>query len=64
MADNEGMERNEEAFISAQKQIQLSVTALIARDIWNMSEYFEIMTDVTSYRAAMSGSVIKGKARH
>ena len=53
MADSEGMERNEEAFISAQKQIQLSVKALIARDIWNMSEYFEIMN--TEDRGAVRG---------
>ena len=43
MADTEGLERNEKAFASAQKQIQLTVKALIARDIWDMSEYFEIM---------------------
>lgn len=43
MADSEGLERNEEAFTSAKKQIELTIKALIARDIWDMSEYFEIM---------------------
>lgn len=43
MADSDGVERNEQAFASAKDKIRLTVKALIARDIWNMSEYFEIM---------------------
>ncbi|MEA1897479.1 MAG: peptidase S41, partial [Bacteroidota bacterium] len=54
MADSEGLERNEEAFTSAKKQIGLTIKALIARDIWDMSEYFEIMnTGDDGFRKAM-----------
>ena len=41
-AKNEGLERNDKEFEKSTDEIKLVIKALIARDIWNMSEYYEI----------------------
>ena len=43
MADKEGIARNQVAIKSADTQIRLILKALIARDVWSMSEYFELV---------------------
>ena len=41
-AQNEGLEKNEKEFAKSVNEIKLVIKALIARDIWDMSEYYEI----------------------
>jgi len=41
-AQNEGLEKNEKEFERSVDEIKLVIKALIARDIWDMSEYYEI----------------------
>lgn len=41
-AQNEGLEKNDKEFERSVYEIKLVIKALIARDIWDMSEYYEI----------------------
>jgi len=43
MADEKGIAKNQSAMESTAPQIELILKALIARDIWSMSEYFELV---------------------
>ncbi len=43
MADKKGLPRNESSIESSGDQLKLLIKALIARDIWDMSEYFEML---------------------
>jgi len=42
-AEKEGLEKNEEEFETSKDDIRLITKALIARDLWSTSEYFEIV---------------------
>ena len=42
-ADKEGLEPAQEDIETSEKDIKLLVKALIARDLWDMNEYFQIV---------------------
>ncbi len=44
-AENEKIEKNESEFEQSKEQIKVILKALIARDIWDMSEYYEIVNE-------------------
>ncbi len=43
MADQEKIEFNEEQYNKALPLIKTQLKALIARDLWDMNEYFQVM---------------------
>lgn len=45
LASEEGIEGKDEEIESVDQHVRLILKALIARDIWNMSEYFEIVNE-------------------
>ena len=54
MADNENIEFIEEQFLQSKEFISLQLKALIARDLFEMSEYFEIINEKNmSYQQAL-----------
>ena len=54
-AQNEGLEKNEKEFAKSVNDIKLVIKALIARDIWDMSEYYEIRnTNDKSFHKAVN----------
>ncbi len=54
MATAEKIEFNEEEYNRSKPLIQLQIKALIARDLYEMAEYFQIMNDVNdSYQEAL-----------
>jgi len=44
-AEDEKIEKNEAEFEQSKEQIKIILKALIARDIWDMSEYYEIVNE-------------------
>ena len=44
-AEDEKIEKNESEFEQSKEQIKMILKALIARDIWDMSEYYEIVNE-------------------
>ena len=44
-AEDEKIEKNETEFKQSKEQIKIILKALIARDIWDMSEYYEIVNE-------------------
>jgi len=44
-ANKEGLETDEEAIDVSSDEIKLHIKALIARDLWDMSEYFQIVNE-------------------
>ena len=44
-AEDEKIEKNEPEFEQSKEQIKIILKALIARDIWDMSEYYEIVNE-------------------
>ena len=54
LAEEEKIEFNEEQFNKSKKYISLQLKALIARDLFDMSEYFQIINDISdSYQKAL-----------
>ena len=53
LADKEKIEFNEEEYARSLPLIKTQLKALIARDLWDMSEYFQVMntTDRTVQQA-------------
>lgn len=45
-AQKEGVEKDEEGFIISEKLIKQQIKALIARNLWDLSSYFEIVTKI------------------
>ncbi len=45
MADKEGIAKDESSVSSAYDHVRLVLKALIARDTWNMSEYYELLNE-------------------
>ena len=41
-AENEKVEWNEEEYLRSEKYIKLQIKALIARDVWEMQQYYEV----------------------
>jgi carboxyl-terminal processing protease len=55
MADEEKIEFNEEQFNKSKELISLQIKALIAQNLFDMSEYFQIINDRNdSYREALN----------
>ncbi|MCK4700020.1 MAG: peptidase S41, partial [Bacteroidales bacterium] len=44
-AEDEEIEKNEPEFEQSKEQIKVILKALIARDLWDMSEYYEIVNE-------------------
>ncbi len=54
-AEDEKIEKNEPEFEQSKEQIKMILKALIARDIWDMSEYYEIVNEKNKvFNRAMS----------
>ena len=54
LADEDKIEFNEEQFNKSKEYISLQIKALIARDLFDMSEYFQIINDKNdSYQKAL-----------
>lgn len=43
LAESEGVEPDQEGLEESEKELKLQMKALIARDLWDMSEYFQIV---------------------
>ncbi|MDR3308430.1 MAG: S41 family peptidase [Tannerella sp.] len=63
MAAEEKIEFNEEQFIKSKDMISLQLKALIARDMFTMSEYFEIINDENK-SVLEAVSIINDKGRY
>ncbi len=53
-ADKEGIKRDEKGFERANQTIRVQIKALIARDLWKIDNFFEIINELNdSYRKAL-----------